>query len=509
MKMIVHNRLDFNCELNEYREINAAFARDAVDWSFTVGERVFDDEKRSLSFNTWEDGDIISDGSLVKLTLMFPRVIFSYTAWPDGQPEPESASQVWCAGQNVTELTPVMRNSVRDRAYIEYCKRFLTGDTRSGEGYAHKAIIMDNEERTAASWGENRFGECEVYYWDSLKSLGCGDFHTVAARSDGRTVATGSNANGQCDVEAFRNADTISCGRYHTAALKKIGAVLLASTDERFTQCATWRGIVALRSVGDTIIGIKRDGNVLIDGDQMCPCTRDDIKAMFPDMKLTFPPGFKSLATKISAEDKRKERALENAGVKKRRKAPASAVELEENGRISDKNKKPRPVKLAEPAYTFTFSYREELEKLESEFCGEELVLPYFCYDAAKYLDKNGVPPVGDNCKRVDEETVRRQIKEFFMVCRLCTNKNYLAVIAENAAKSANGKLIKNRAQRITTFRLTHGEDFYELCARNVDPETIDISVAPVECTLKNCRGITNQPDSRAVLEENCSVKLD
>ena len=509
MNTIIQNRIVMDCVPPEYREISAAFAREAPDWCFTVGEVRFSEEDSSFSFETWDRPEALFDGSVEKLSAMFCTVIFHCYFCEKGKPMPAQPAQVWCAGQNVTELTKEQRVSVKERAYLDYCRRFLQYDRGAGEGYAHKARITDTEEHGAVSWGENRFGEGEVYYWEGLKSLSCGDFHTAAARSDGRTVATGSNANGQCDVDAFRNADAIFCGRYHTAALKKVGTVLLASTDERFTQCATWRGLVGLRSIGDTVIGIKRDGNVLVDGDPMCPCSRDEIKEMFPELKLTFPAGFKSLSAKLSAEEKRKERAQEAAKNKKRRKAPASAVELDDAGRIPERSKKARPLKLEEQGITLTFQYADALRDLEKEFCQEPIALPYTAAEAAKYLDKNGVPPAGDNCPRVSEEETRQAMKEFFMVCRLCANRNFAGVIAENAAKSPAGKLIKNRTQRITTLRLTHGEDFFELCARNADAETIEIAIIPVECTLKNCRGLSKQPDSRAVLAENCSVQLD
>ena len=238
VKTIVHNCIAMDCVAPEYREIKSAFARGAVDWCFTVGETVFDDERACFSFDTWDRAEALYDGSIEALSAMFPAVIFHCREWAADAAEPDEPSQVWCAGQNVTALTKEQRVVFRDRAFVEYCKRFLRYERTAGEDYSYKARVVEGEERGAAAWGENRFGECEVYYWDSIKSLGCGDFHTVAARSDGRTVATGSNANGQCNVEGFRNADSIHCGRYHTAALKKVGTVLLASNDERFAQCA-------------------------------------------------------------------------------------------------------------------------------------------------------------------------------------------------------------------------------------------------------------------------------
>jgi len=509
MNNIIQYKVLMDCIPCEYREIRTAFLVEAPDWCETVGAVEFPENELFFRFDAWETAAPLQDGSAEKLSRMFSTVVFRWFVRTKGAPEPETPTCVWCAGKNVTELSREEIAGLKDRTFLEDCRRFLRYEKTAGEGFAHKVQLSGEEDRSAVSWGENRFGECEVYYWDSLKALGCGDFHTVGNRSDGRTVATGSNANGQCNVEEFRNADTLACGRYHTAALKKVGSVLLASDDERFTQCSTWRGIVGLRSVGDTLIGVKRDGTVVIDGDPLCPCSRDEIKELFPEMKLVFPAGFRTLAAKITSEDKRKER--KESGVKPRgpRKAPASAVELDEEGRIPDRSKKPRPIRLEEPETTVSFELKEMLDALEKEFCGAEPVLPYYAPDAAKYLEKNGIPPVGDNCKRVSEEELRHQIREFFMVCRLCTNKTFAKKLAESAARSASGKLIKNRSQRIATFRLTHGEDFYELCARNTDAAAMEIGIVPIPCTMKNCRGLTVQPDCRAVLAENCSVQLD
>ena len=81
--------------------------------------------------------------------------------------------------------------------------------------------------RVAAD-GENRFGECNIYSWENIKSVSCGNWHTVGFTENGELVACGSNANGQCDVSNLgEKAVAVSCGRYHTAVLLNSGCVLV------------------------------------------------------------------------------------------------------------------------------------------------------------------------------------------------------------------------------------------------------------------------------------------
>ncbi len=66
MNTIIQNRIVMDCVPPEYREISAAFAREAPDWCFTVGEVRFSEEDSSFSFETWDRPEALFDGSVEK-----------------------------------------------------------------------------------------------------------------------------------------------------------------------------------------------------------------------------------------------------------------------------------------------------------------------------------------------------------------------------------------------------------------------------------------------------------
>ena len=100
--------------------------------------------------------------------------------------------------------------------------------------------------RVAAD-GENRFGECNIFSWNNISAVSCGNWHTVGLRKDGSVVACGSNANGQCDVSDLGGiAVAISCGRYHTAILLNTGKVVVAGHLEQEAQAPSEKDEVQL-----------------------------------------------------------------------------------------------------------------------------------------------------------------------------------------------------------------------------------------------------------------------
>ena len=90
--------------------------------------------------------------------------------------------------------------------------------------------------RVAAD-GKNEFVECNIFTWDNIKQISCGNWHTVGLKKDGSLVACGSNANGQCDVyDIPGRAVAVSCGRYHTAILLDNGRVVIKGNLEQEAQ---------------------------------------------------------------------------------------------------------------------------------------------------------------------------------------------------------------------------------------------------------------------------------
>ena len=57
--------------------------------------------------------------------------------------------------------------------------------------------------------GRNAERQCDVGAWSEMVALGCGDWHSVGIRSDGRALAVGNNRWGQCKVSGWQGVANV------------------------------------------------------------------------------------------------------------------------------------------------------------------------------------------------------------------------------------------------------------------------------------------------------------
>ena len=212
---------------SEWKEISCAFNDGRIDWAIGTGGPDCDDWSQEISCeNKWSPKPW-NEGHMAALSRSYPSVMIHYTATYEGGERPDSA---WfCNGD---ETNKKGAESSKKQAYKDAARRFLSANDIAAEGIEHRVEVMP-DGRVAAD-GENRFGECNIYSWKNIKSVSCGNWHTVGLTEAGELVACGSNANGQCNVSGLgEKAVSVSCGRYHTAILLSSGRVLIKGNLEQ------------------------------------------------------------------------------------------------------------------------------------------------------------------------------------------------------------------------------------------------------------------------------------
>lgn len=214
----------------EWKEISTAFANDNLDWPDSTEGVLCKDLYKKLYCETKWGPTPWEQGYMNALSESYPSVLFFYRA--DFEVINGTSSAWFCNG-NETDISGVCAE--RKKAYKNEVQRFVSATPKAAEGIKHRVEVMP-DGRVAAD-GENRFGECNIFSWENIKEISCGNWHTVGLKKDGTLVACGSNANGQCNVEGIiGKAVAISCGRYHTAVLLENGKVEIIGKLEQKAQ---------------------------------------------------------------------------------------------------------------------------------------------------------------------------------------------------------------------------------------------------------------------------------
>lgn len=212
---------------SEWNEIDFAFSHHRIDWDPTTdGVERYSRDKKLYFCTQWGPVSTYS-GCLPDLSRLYPTVIFFYENETEG--EYKVYSDWICNGicGHKAKSIKAMENACN----VEV-KRAFESRNDAAEGIRHRVEIMP-DGRVAAD-GENRFGECNIFSWNSIVQVSCGNWHTVGLKNDGTIVSCGSNANGQCDVTDYqKKAIAVSCGRYHTAVLFSDGHVKVAGRLEQ------------------------------------------------------------------------------------------------------------------------------------------------------------------------------------------------------------------------------------------------------------------------------------
>lgn len=224
------NQITASATNSEWKEITQAFESDLIDWPSSMEGTYCSIWSQEISCTTKWSPTPWNEGYMEKLSESYPCVLFHYETDIEG--EDRSPSAWFCNGDECSKREVV---SVRKRAYKAEVERRVAATKQAAEGIYHRVEVMP-DGRVAAD-GENRFGECNIFSWNHITAVSCGNWHTVGLRKDGSVFACGSNANGQCDLSGVgEDAVAISCGRYHTAILLKNGKVVIKGNLEQEAQ---------------------------------------------------------------------------------------------------------------------------------------------------------------------------------------------------------------------------------------------------------------------------------
>lgn len=131
-------------------------------------------------------------------------------------------------------------------------------------GYNHTAVLY--ADGTAAAVGSNKYGECNLSFWNNLVAVAAGFGITTGLKKDGTVVQAGGTA-GRNAVSQWRDIVAVSEGVWHTVGLKKDGTVVAAgSTTKGRCDVSGWRDIVAISAGEDFTMGLDKYGKVVMAG---------------------------------------------------------------------------------------------------------------------------------------------------------------------------------------------------------------------------------------------------
>lgn len=92
--------------------------------------------------------------------------------------------------------------------------------------------------------------------------------HTVLLRPDGTVRARGNNYYGQCNVSDWSDIVAISAVSGRTTGLRRDGTVVIVGENSSFHNVSGWSDITAICTSGLFTAGLRRDGTVLITGNR-------------------------------------------------------------------------------------------------------------------------------------------------------------------------------------------------------------------------------------------------
>lgn len=293
--------IEFVATESEKKEINSFLNNNVIPWNYGVtGE--------SLSITSKWYSNI--DEYLPRLSKLFPTVIFKYEVSYE-EDETNSIQSFMINGKKVdyNDL-----KASRYLAYKQYMEDFYKLTNTKAKGITHEVEIMP--DGLVAAYGNNYVGECNIYDWQDIVKISCGNFHTVGLTKDKAVLAVGANSNFECNLSNVKDKIIdISCGRYHTAILLESGKVIVKgniekepeifeSFDESYNKKSTllevnqsdneiiktleelgnyentpvdlWPPVEKIISIFDAVVGVTSSGKIYING--FCPCTMEEIK---------------------------------------------------------------------------------------------------------------------------------------------------------------------------------------------------------------------------------------
>ncbi len=119
----------------------------------------------------------------------------------------------------------------------------------------HVAILR--RDGTAAAYGDNKNGACDVSEWKDLIDIRAGHGFSVGLSSDGKVFVTGDNTYGQSDAQNWSDIVAIAAGTNHIVGLHKDGSVV-ACGKNRQGECdlSEWKEITSIAAGYDHSVGL-------------------------------------------------------------------------------------------------------------------------------------------------------------------------------------------------------------------------------------------------------------
>ena len=127
-------------------------------------------------------------------------------------------------------------------------------------------IIGLKKDGTVVATGKNNNGQCNVEKWTDIVAVSAGVSHTVGLKKDGTVIATGKNNNGRCNTESWTDMLNVYAVSDNTIGIKKNGTIEVAGVDGKIKEAvADWNNIKSIcMASDDTVVGLKKDGTVVI-----------------------------------------------------------------------------------------------------------------------------------------------------------------------------------------------------------------------------------------------------
>ena len=278
MANICENNIDVTCSNAEWEEISNGLEKDNINWSLTY-DGIQTWGNKSISCSTKWSPRPIEEGYMSSLSKMYPTALFKYSYDIEGGYG--GATCYFINGKDYKNKKSADKEC--DKAIGDYFKRLSLQSNEHAEGINHIIELMP--QGIVAADGENRFGECDIYSFENITQVSCGDWHTVVLDENGKAYSCGSNYNGQCNVpQSNGRIKKISCGRYHTIFLFEDGTIHYSgSVKKANSELSSWENIKDVCAVYDGVIAIDKNNQLLIWGNTAC--NNETCKTFFDELK--------------------------------------------------------------------------------------------------------------------------------------------------------------------------------------------------------------------------------
>lgn len=126
-------------------------------------------------------------------------------------------------------------------------------------------VVVLHEDGTAAAYGENDKGQCELSGWKTVRQVSAGSAFTVGLTKKGKLLYAGDK--GSRPGRAWKNLWMVDAGGSYIAAVDKDGNAYGAGANTQ-GQCnvSSWRDICAIAAGYDHTVGMDKNGEIFAVG---------------------------------------------------------------------------------------------------------------------------------------------------------------------------------------------------------------------------------------------------